>query len=178
LVSITKLDPEDLAVIERAGRRCAICHTGRHWRRFEVARPEGSDPVVLCGACRTRFAEQPPTRVARQPPSVQTTEKATSESGHESASMPRPAQREDKLLRALRALPAGEYSTERIAKAAGLNSAKVIVRLNALKEAGEVQQVGKHWSTMRPPSDMEAAFDRLQASTGNLRIVRERERVS
>jgi DNA-binding IclR family transcriptional regulator len=75
-------------------------------------------------------------------------------------------------------LPAGEHSTERIAKAAGLNRAKVLARLQALQDAGEVQQAGKHWSTVPPATDLEAAFDRLQATTGNLRIIRERERVS
>jgi hypothetical protein len=87
-------------------------------------------------------------------------------------------QSEDRLKRVLRELPAGEYSTERIAKAAGLNSAKVLARLHALKDAREVQLVGKQWSTVQPSTDLEAAFDRLQANTGNLRIVRERERVS
>jgi hypothetical protein len=77
----------------------------------------------------------------------------------------------------LRELPPGEYSTERIAKAAGLNREKVLARLHALKDAREVQQVGKQWSTAQPASDLEAAFDRLQANTGNLRIVRERESV-
>ena len=55
---------------------------------------------------------------------------------------------------------------------------KVLARLHELEAAGEVQQVGKHWSTERPSTDLEAAFDRLQARTGNLRIVREREPVS
>jgi DNA-binding Lrp family transcriptional regulator len=72
-------------------------------------------------------------------------------------------------------LPPGEHSTGRIAKAAGLNQAKVLSRLRALEEAGEVRQVGRHWSTERPSTELEAAFDRLQARTGNLRIVRKRE---
>ena len=95
-----------------------------------------------------------------------------------SARKPRQAPREDRLKRALRELPRGEYSVGRIAKAAGLNHAKVLARLHELEAAGEVQQVGKHWSTERPSTDLEAAFDRLQARTGNLRIVREREPVS
>ncbi len=90
---------------------------------------------------------------------------------------PRSPQTEDRLKRALRELPPGEHSTARIAKAAGLNRAKVLSRLHALEEAGEVQQVGNRWSTERPSTDLEAAFDRLQERTGNLRIVRERERV-
>lgn len=175
-VYITSLGPEDLAVIEHAGRRCATCNTGRHWRRFEVVRPEGRDPVVLCPACRTRFAQELP---ARQPPKTPKTPKTTAAapSAPDPTPPPRPVQSEDRLRRALRELPTGKYSTERLAKEAGLNSAKVLARLNALQDAGEVQQVGKHWSTVQPATDLEAAFDRLQASTGNLRIVRERERV-
>lgn len=173
---IAAVVPEDLIVIEHAGRRCAVCRTGRHWRRFEVVRPEGCrDPVVLCAACRPRFVETPPksetpTRVSHAPPVPAVT--------------PRAAQSEDRLKRVLRELPVGEYSTERIAKAAGLNRAKVLARLHALKDTREVQQVGKQWSNVPPstasaPSsvlDLEAAFDRLQANTGNLRVVRERER--
>jgi hypothetical protein len=86
--------------------------------------------------------------------------------------------REDRLKRALRELPAGTHSTARIAKAAGLNEAKVLSRLNALHEAGEVQRLGNRWSTERPSSDLEAAFERLQARTGNLRIIRPPQRVS
>ena len=164
---------EDLVAIEQAGRRCAVCNTGRHWRRFEVVRPEGHDPVVMCAACHARFGEKPPAPQAPEPEPVVVA----------AAPPPKPprkprAPREDKLKRALSELPRGEYSVGRIAKAAGLNHAKVLARLHELEAAGEVQQVGKHWSTERPSTDLEAAFDRLQARTGNLRIVREREPVS
>jgi hypothetical protein len=171
VVYIAAAAPEDLTVIERAGRRCAICRTGRHWRRFEVVRPEGREPVVLCAACRPRFVEKP-AAPEPQPTVAQTPAEPTA--------TPRPAQSEDRLKRVLRELPTGEYSTERIAKAAGLNSAKVLARLHALKDAQEIQQVGKQWSNVPPATnpDLEAAFDRLQANTGNLRIVRERESVS
>lgn len=89
------------------------------------------------------------------------------------ADTPPPKPQEDRLKKALRELPRGEHSTERIAKASGLNHRKVLGRLHQLEAAGEVQQVGKRWSTERPSSDIEAAMDRLQDRTSNVRIVRE-----
>ncbi|MGH2894886.1 MAG: hypothetical protein ACRDPM_16710 [Solirubrobacteraceae bacterium] len=86
--------------------------------------------------------------------------------------------REDRLRKALRELPHGEHSVGRIAKAAGLNQEKTLSRLRALGAAGEVVQVGKRWSNEPPSTDIEAAMDRLQARTSNLRIVRSREPVS
>jgi hypothetical protein len=77
----------------------------------------------------------------------------------------------------LRELPRGEHSTGRIAKAAGLNHTKTLGRLRQLEASGEVRQVGKRWSTERPSTDLEGAFDRLQAHTSNIRIVRDRPRV-
>lgn len=165
---------EDLTIIEAAGRRCAVCHTGRRWRDFEVVRPEQGDPVVMCAACKVRYGEKPPVAVAVAEPQPEPTPVADPEPAEKKpARRSRPRQSEDRLKRALRELPPGEYSTGRIAKAAGLNHAKVLSRLHALQEAGEVRQIGKHWSADRPSTDLEAAFDRLQARTGNLRIVRE-----
>ncbi len=166
------MSPEDVTAIEQAGRRCALCHTGRHWRRFEVIRPEGGEPVVMCPACRARFGEAPP---AAEPPQKVPAVEAPASTPDRS---PPPKQSEDRLKRALRELPPGEHSTGRIAKAAGLKPTKALSRLRALEAEGEVQQVGKHWSNRPPSTDLEAAFDRLQARTGNLRIVKERERVS
>jgi DNA-binding IclR family transcriptional regulator len=74
-------------------------------------------------------------------------------------------------------LPPGAQSVGRIAKAAGLNQERTLRRLQALQAAGEVQQVGKRWSSERPSTDVEAAFDRLQSRTSNLRIIRDREPV-
>ena len=161
---------EDLTIIENAGRRCSVCHTGRRWRDFEVVRAEGREPVVMCAACKARYGEKPP--VAEPPPAPEPTP-APPEAEKKAPRRQRPRQSEDRLRRALRELPPGEHSTGRIAKAAGLNHAKVLSRLHALQEAGEVRQIGKHWSADRPSTDLEAAFDRLQARTGNLRIVRE-----
>jgi hypothetical protein len=53
-------NPEDLSEIERAGRRCAVCHSGRKWRRLEVVRVDGREPVVLCASCRARREEEKP----------------------------------------------------------------------------------------------------------------------
>ena len=161
---------EDLTIIENAGRRCAVCHTGRRWRDFAVVRPESGKPVVMCAACKARYGEKPPVAEAAPEP---TTAAAAEPAQKKPARRARPRQSEDRLKRALRELPPGEHSTGRIAKAAGLNHAKVLSRLHALQEAGEVRQIGKHWSADRPSTDLEAAFDRLQARTGNLRIVRE-----
>jgi hypothetical protein len=56
-------NPEDLTEIERAGRRCAVCHSGRKWRRLEVVRADGREPVVLCASCRARReADKPAER--------------------------------------------------------------------------------------------------------------------
>jgi hypothetical protein len=161
---------EDLTIIEQAGRRCSGCHSGRHWRRLEVLRTEGHDPLVTCPGCRPRLmakaSAQPPP--AQPPPSTAPSAPARPRRPRHAA----PRQREDRLKRALRNLPAGAHSTERIAKAAGLNQTKVLSRLQAMEAAGEVQRVGKRWSTQRPSTDLEAAFDRLQARTSNLRIIR------
>ena len=91
---------------------------------------------------------------------------------------PRPSPLEDRLRKALRELPREAHSVGRLAKAAGLNHEKTLSRLHALHAAGEVQQVGKRWTSERPSTDVEAAFDRLQARTSNLRIVRDREPVA
>jgi len=161
------LNNEDLIEVERNGRRCGVCRSGRRWRGFEVLRQEGREPLVMCPACRARYGETPPARIARevaQPPVTQpTAPKADQES----------EQREDRLKKALAELPRGEYATARIAKAAGLNHDKALARLQQLQAAGEVQQVGNRWSTEPAVTDLEVAFDRLQARTSNLRIVRD-----
>jgi hypothetical protein len=163
---------EDLTEIERAGRRCAVCRTGRRWRQFEVVRPAGREAVVMCPSCRVRYGDAPPVREH---------EKVVEQAAPEPAPEPKTARsdkpeqpREDRLKRALRELPRGEHSTGRIAKAAGLNHSKTLGRLHQLAAAGEIQPVGKRWSTERPSTDLEAAFDRLQARTSNVRVVRDR----
>ena len=77
------------------------------------------------------------------------------------------------MKKALGELPRGEHSTGRIAKAAGVNHTKTLRRLRQLEASGEVRRVGNRWSTGRPPSDLDEAFDRLQARTSNIRIVRD-----
>ncbi|MGO9754245.1 MAG: hypothetical protein ACLP8S_17095 [Solirubrobacteraceae bacterium] len=161
------MNEEDLTEIDRAGRRCAVCRSGRHWRQLEVIRTAGRDPLVLCAGCRARHPLPPPIREA--PPVVVEPEQPAS-----APARVRRAEQEDRLKRVLRELPRGEHSTGRIAKAAGLNHAKTLGRLHKLKAAGEVHQVGKLWSTEPPANGLEAAFDRLQAQTSNLRIIRER----
>ena len=81
------------------------------------------------------------------------------------------------MKRVLRELPKGEHTTGRIAKAAGLNHAKTLRRLRQLAESGQIRAVGKRWSTEQPPSEIDAALDRLQARTSNIRIVRDRSPV-
>jgi hypothetical protein len=158
------LNNEDLVEIERNGRRCGVCRSGRRWRGFEVLREEGREPVVMCPACRARYGATPPAReVVRSSVTQPTAPEADRQS----------EQREDRLKKALGELPRGEYATRRIAKAAGLNPDKALVRLQQLEAAGEVRQVGNRWSTEPALSDLEGAFDRLQARTSNLRIVRD-----
>ncbi len=164
------MNAEDLIEIERAGRRCAVCRSGRRWRDFEVVRFDGREPIIMCAACRARHADTAPVRQTQEAATARVTEPNTPPDSH------RPRQHEDRLKKALRELPRGEHSTGRIAKAAGLNHAKTLGRLHQLAAAGEVQQVGKRWSTERPSTDIEGAFDRLQARTSNLRIVRDGSR--
>ena len=162
---------EDLTEIERAGRRCAICRSGRRWRQLQVARSEGEMPVVMCAACRARYGTAPPlsaTQEAAAAPVVAPEVVAPKQRGTPS---------EDRLRKALRQLPRKPNSVAQVAKAAGLNHDKTLKRLRALQAAGEVQQVGKRWSIQPPSTDVEAAFDRLQARTSNLRIIRDREPV-
>jgi hypothetical protein len=165
-------NPEDLTEIERVGRRCAICRSGRRWRQFEVVRPEGQGPVVMCAACRARYGAAPPV------PATQKAAAAPVSQPESAASRQRSVPREDRLRKALRELPGEAHSVGQIAKAAGLNHEKALSRLCALQAAGEVQQIGKRWSSEPPSTDVEAAFERLQARTSNLRIVRDREPVA
>jgi hypothetical protein len=164
--------PEDLTEIERAGRRCAICRSGRRWRQLEVARVEGQKPVVMCAACRARYGTAPSLPATQKP--------AVSPPAPPEAAAPKEptAPREDRLRKALRQLPPKPHSVGQVAKAAGLNHDKTLNRLRALQAAGEVQQVGKRWSNQPPSTDVEAAFDRLQAQTSNLRIIRDREPIA
>jgi hypothetical protein len=163
--------PADLTEIDRAGRRCAVCRSGRRWRELEVVVPEGHEPVVMCAACRARYGAAPPLPTPRQAP-------APAAQPEVAAPAPPSAPREDRLRRALRELPDGAYSVGQIAKAAGLNHQKTLGRLHALHAAGEIQQVGKRWSNEPPSTDLEAAFDRLQARTNNLRVVRDGQPVA
>jgi hypothetical protein len=172
---------EDLAEIERAGRRCAVCHSGRGWRRFEVVRPADREAVVLCGSCRARFGDDPPVgRISApapepapappEPPSPPRPRKARATERR------RPEPTPDRLRAALAKMPS-TFSTAMAARAAGLNNAKTLARLQDLEQRGEVRRDGNRWSTEAPPSDVAAAMDRLEARTSNLRIVRERARV-
>ena len=72
----------------------------------------------------------------------------------------------------------GSFSTAMVARAAGINNEKALARLQELESRGEIRRVGKRWSAESPPSEVAAAMDRLQARTTNLRIVRDRVRVS
>lgn len=171
---VKSLSPEDLAVVEAAGRRCAVCRTGRRWREFAVVRPDGGEPVVMCAACRARYGDAPPSPVAHEPVEAPPAQPAQPTQAKPERRAP---EREDRVRRVLRELPKGEHSTGRIAKAAGLNHAKTIRRLRELAEAGEVREVGKRWSTEAPPSDIDEALDRLKARTSNIRIVHDRSLV-
>ncbi len=124
----------------------------------------------MCAACRARYGDAPPARPARE------RTKAAAEPDLATAEQPAP-EREDRVRRVLRELPEGEYTTGRIAKAAGLNQARTLRRLRQLAASGEIREAGKRWSTERPPSDIDEALDRLRARTSNLRIVRDRSLV-
>jgi hypothetical protein len=173
-----------LIEIENAGRRCAVCRSGRGWRRFEVVRPAGREPVVLCGSCHARFGDDPPVG-RKQAPAI---EAAPPPAEAVAQPQPRPQPRRDsgergtdrqpdRLRAALDQLPAS-FSTAMAARAAGLNQDRVLARLQDLERRGEIRRVGKRWSTEAPPSELATAMDRLEARTSNLRIVRERARAS
>ena len=127
--------------------------------------------MVMCPACRARYGNAPPVREAREVAAAPAAEPASP------ADERRPAEHKDRVKEALRGLPRGEYSTGRIAKAAGLNGTKTLRRLRQLEALGEVREAGKRWSTEPPSSDLEGAIDRLQARTSNIRIVRDRSPV-
>lgn len=168
------MDTEDLTEIERAGRRCAVCRSGRRWRELAVVRPEGREPVVMCAACRARYGDAPPAPAGRAQPEAAP---APAPEPSPAKSEQRSGQGDDRVRRVLRELPKGEYSTGSIAKAAGLNHAKALRRLRQLAAAGEIREVGKRWSTERAPSDLDEALDRLKARTSNIRIVQDRSLV-
>jgi len=168
------MNAEDLNEIERAGRRCAVCQSGRGWRRFEVLRQEGREPVVLCGSCRARFGDDPPVaRGAAPPPPPAPAVAQTAPTPKSSNSEKRGDRRPDRLRAALRKLP-GTFSTSMAARAAGLNNEKTLARLHELERRGEVRRVGNRWSTEPPADALASAMDRLEARTTNLRIVRGR----
>ncbi len=172
---VTATRADDLTEIDRGGRRCAVCRSGRHWRKLEVVRPEGGQPVVMCAACRARYGDAPPVRETRAPaPPAEPTPPVRERAPREREDRVR----EDRVKKALRELPRGEHSTGRIAKAAGLNHAKTLRRLRQLEASGGVREVGKRWSTEPPSSDLEGALDRLQARTSNIRIVRDRSSIN
>jgi hypothetical protein len=167
---------QDPIEIERAGRRCGVCRSGRGWRRFELVRPTGREPVVLCGGCRARFGDDPP--IGRKP--------APQPAGPDTPPLPPPTAQankgqtqpgRDRLRAALREMPAS-FSTAMVARAAGLNKAKVRVRLHDLERRGEIHRTGNRWSTGPSPDAVALAIDRLEARTSNLRIVRGRTRGS
>lgn len=174
LRGVKTLSAEDLNAIERAGRRCSVCRSGRHWRDFSIVRPDGGEPVVMCASCRARYGDAPPARTNPEPQPAAPTRSTQAES---KPPEPRAANGEDRIRRVLRELPKGEHTTGSIAKAAGLNHAKTLRRLRQLAASGEIREVGKRWSTERPPTDIDEAFDRLQARTSNIRIVRDRSPV-
>ena len=168
------MDPEALAAIDRVGRRCAVCRSGRRWREFTVLRRDGREPVVMCPACRARYGDAPPAR-----PAVQPTEPPGDRAADSITTTParRAPDREDRVRRVLRELPNGEYTTGKIAKTAGLQHAKTLRRLRQLAASGEIREIGNRWSTEPPPTDLDEALDRLQARTSNIRIVRDQSLV-
>jgi hypothetical protein len=169
---VKAIDEQELAEIERGGRRCGVCHSGRGWRRFEIVRPAGREAVVLCGSCRARFGDDPPTG-HRPEPALAAPERQSSpkpDAGELRTEAPR-----DRLRAALTKMPAS-FSTAMAARAAGLKTNKTLARLHELERRGVVHRVGNRWSTEPPPDALASAIDRLEARTSNLRIVRDRGR--
>jgi hypothetical protein len=170
------MNGEDLIEMERAERRCGVCRSGRGWRRFEVVRPPGREPVLLCGSCRARFGDDPPIGRKHAP------EPAPSDASPVPPPKPRAEKVQtrpgrDRLRTALRGMP-GSFSTAMVARAAGLNKVKALARLHELERRGEVHRVGNRWSIGPSPDAVALAMDRLQARTSNVRIIRDRAPVS
>src|SRR6185437_11020177 len=98
LRGVQTLNAEDLTAIELAGRRCAVCRTGRRWRTFVVVRRDDAEPVVMCAACRARYEDAPPAPLGRaqvdtgSPPARPAEPTATTPE-------PRVAEREDRVKR-------------------------------------------------------------------------------
>jgi hypothetical protein len=141
----------------------------------------------MCAACRARYGSAPPVRERNVPavpaepaspaakPASPAAKPASPAAGPASPARESGSEEhEDRVKKVLRELPRGEHSTGRIAKAAGLNHTKTLRRLRQIEASGGVREVGKRWSTEPPSSDLEGAFDRLQARTSNIRIVRDR----
>ena len=124
----------------------------------------------MCAACRARYGDAPPARPAVEPnePPAESVPAAPAR---------RAPDREDRVRKVLRELPKGEYTTGKIAKAAGIPHAKALRRLRQLAASDEIREVGNRWSTEPPPTDLDDALDRLQARTNNIRIVRDRSLV-
>ena len=170
------MNGEDLIEIERAGRRCGVCRSGRGWRRFDVVRPPGREPVVLCGSCRARFGDDPP--VGRKPvPEPPPTEAGPVLPATPNAEKGQTKHGRDRLRAALREMP-DSFSTAMVARAVGLNKDKALARLQDLERRGEVHRVGNRWSIGPSPDAVALAMDRLQARTSNVRIIRDRAPVS
>jgi hypothetical protein len=178
MVKVEKpMNAEDLIEIERAGRRCGVCHSGRGWRRFEVVRPAEREPVVVCSSCRARFGDDPQIRHKPEPEPEPAPAASKKRSRPDRRAGERgPERPPDRLRAALPKLPAS-FSTAMAARAAGLNNRKTLARLQDLERRGEIRRVGNRWTTEPPPDDVASAMDRLEASTSNLRIVRKRTRV-
>ena len=128
--------------------------------------------------CRARFGDDPP--IGRK--STPVPEPAPAAPQPLSPPTPRTGERRterspDRLRAAPRKLP-GSFSTATAAQAAGLNKDKALARLHDLERRGEVQRVGNRWSAQPSADAVASAMDRLQARTSNLRIVRDRARVS
>jgi hypothetical protein len=176
-------------VIEResAGRRCGVCRSGRGWRRFELVRPAGREPIVLCGGCRARFEDDPPVGRKAAPslepvPAVAESLAPAQQRSGERGTDRRP----DRLRAALDRLP-GSFSTAMASRAAGLSSDKALARLEDLERRGAVRRVGKRWSPSRPRARLprrwigfrsaRATFGSSGSELGSADVPRANERV-
>src|SRR2546421_6588740 len=137
---------EELSEIEDAGRRCGVCRSGRGWRRFEIVRPAGREPVVVCRGCRARFGDDPPAGRNPAPASEPAPAAAEPLSPTKPRAGERRTERSPDRLRAALGKMSGTFSTAMAARAAGLNNDKALVRLQDLERRGEVRRVGNRWS--------------------------------
>ena len=157
---------EDLTTIQEAGRRCSSCHTGRNWRRLEVLRPEGHAPIVTCPACKPRLEARVAEAQAAEAAAVEASKAPAHDVAAEGAPVAEGAVAQTEAT--------GEAGAKRPPRRSKSKNRSTRHRDDRLGRGGSRERpAGKHASPEANAADLQAAFDRLQATARNVRVVRE-----